>query len=181
MVASSKTMVSSLCFSHFQWQTVFHLKPIVSHQPLLSFRVFFPCRAEDLFPALRGRIGHGALQYGELQCVALPHPSAGLALRVGWLWCDRRCTHRSGGGTGWNLQHGGFMVVERWLNGVIIVIWWGLTVDLKGMMWDISPTIHYVTCLKTMVILPNWQFELWKINWNWGYSIFAQTQASICQ
>lgn len=24
-------------------------------------------------------------QYGELQCVALPHPSAGLALRVGWL------------------------------------------------------------------------------------------------
>jgi hypothetical protein len=73
------------------------------------------------------------------------------------------------------------MVVERWLNGVIIVIWWGLTVDLKGMMWDISPTIHYVTCLKTMVILPNWQFELWKINWNWGYSIFAQTQASICQ
>ena len=181
MVASSKTMVSlyvSLISSGKPssiWNPSFHINLCW----VSAF--FFPCRAEDLFPALRGRIGHGALQYGELQCVALPHPSAGLALRVGWLWCDRRCTHRSGGGTGWNLQHGGFMVVERWLNGVIIVIWWGLTVDLKGMMWDISPTIHYVTCLKTMVILPNWQFELWKINWNWGYSIFAQTQASICQ
>ena len=147
MVATSKTMVSSLCFSHFQWQTVFHRFNPSFHINLCwvsAWWIFFPCRAEDLFPALRGRIGHGALQYGELQCVALPHPSAGLALRVGWLWCDRRGPHRSGGarrGDGvefektWGLKNGGWTVIE-----------WCYNSDLMGIdcwsKWGCSAIYH---------------------------------------
>ena len=138
MVASSKTMVSSLCFSHFQWQTVFHLKPIVSHQPLLSSAFFSPVGLRTSFPPFVEELAMEL--FSTENSNALPFPIQAQAWPCALAGFDVIAvapTGAEGDGvefTTWGF-HGGRTVIE-----------WCYNSDLMGIdCWSKGDDVRYIT------------------------------------